>query len=98
MQLEQAVRTGGVPADVSMLNNTSLLRAIKGDVVLGYSIDDVPNSQYLADGFVKANDAGDTVGVGAASWYITLVSNTDRVPDATTWKALWTPSGPTSWR
>ena len=92
VQLEQAVRTGGVPADVSMLNNTSLLRAMKGDVVLGYSIDDVPNSQYLADGFVKENDAGDTVGVGAASWYITLVSNTSRVPESpTTWKALWEP-------
>ncbi|HET6953543.1 MAG TPA: extracellular solute-binding protein [Acidimicrobiales bacterium] len=92
VQLEQAVRSGGVPADVSMLNNISILRALKGDIVLGYSGSDLTNAKYLADGFVMENDGGDVVGVGAASWYITLVSNTDRVPESpTSWKALWDP-------
>lgn len=92
VQLEQAVRSGTAPADVSMLNNISLLRAQRGDIVLGYSQSDLKNSGYLADGFIYENDAGDVIGVGAASWYITLVSNTDRVPESpTTWKALWEP-------
>lgn len=92
VQLEQAVRAGGAPADVSMLGNTSMLRAVKGDIVLGFSLSDVPNAEFLADGFVEENDAGDVVGVGAASWYVTMVSNTDRVPEApTTWQALWDP-------
>lgn len=92
VQLEQAVRSGGAPSDVSMLNATTLLRAQRGDVVLGFGIDDLPNSRHLADGFVSENEAGDVVGVGAASWYITLVSNTDRVTESpTSWKALWEP-------
>jgi putative spermidine/putrescine transport system substrate-binding protein len=92
VQLEQSVRSGAVPADVSMLNNIGLLRAQRGDIVLGYSESDLENAQYLADGFIRNNDGGDVVGVGAASWYITLVSNTDRVPESpTSWRALWEP-------
>jgi putative spermidine/putrescine transport system substrate-binding protein len=93
VQLEQAVRSGAAPpADVSMLNNVSLLRAQRGGVVLGYSGSDLENARYLADGFVQENDDGDVIGVGAASWYITLVSNTDRVAESpTSWKALWEP-------
>ena len=90
VQLEQAVRSGGVPADVSLLGNTSVLRAVKGDVVMGMKESDLSNVGLLADGFVRKDDAGDVVGVGAASWYITLVSNTDRVPESpTSWAALW---------
>lgn len=90
VQLEQAVRSGGVPADVSLLGNTSVLRAVMGDVVMGMKESDLSNIGLLADGFVRKDDAGDVVGVGAASWYITLVSNTDRVPESpTSWAALW---------
>lgn len=90
VQLEQAVRSGGVPADVSLLGNTSVLRAVKGDVVMGMAESDLANIGLLADGFVRKNDGGEVVGVGAASWYITMVSNTDRVAESpTSWAALW---------
>ena len=90
VQLEQAVRSGGVPADVSLLGNTSVLRAVKGDVLLGMAESSLENLGLLAEGFVRRSDAGDVVGVGAASWYITLVSNTDRVAESpTSWAALW---------
>ena len=93
VQLEQAVRSGAAPADVSMLGITSVLRAVKGDLLVGYSESDVPNSKFLADGFLQNNAAGDIVGVGAASWFFTLVSNTERVAESpTSWAALWDPA------
>jgi putative spermidine/putrescine transport system substrate-binding protein len=90
VQLEQAVRSGGVPADVSLLGNTSVLRAVKGNVLAGMAESDLENIGLVADGFLRRTDGGDIIGVGAASWYITLVSNTDRVPESpTSWAALW---------
>jgi putative spermidine/putrescine transport system substrate-binding protein len=92
VQLEQAVRAGSAPADVSLLGNTSVLRAVKGNVIMGLPASDLTNIKLLADGFIRKDDAGDIVGVGAASWYMTLVSNTDRVPESpTSWKTLWDP-------
>lgn len=92
IQLQQAVAAGGVPADVSMLGNVDILKAVSGGIVMGYAESDLANAKYQADGFVRKNDAGEVIGVGAASWYITLVSNTDRVPESpTSWKTLWDP-------
>lgn len=90
VQLEQTVASGNAPADISMLGSISMLRAINGDLVFGYGESELENLHYLAPGFTRTNDAGDLFGVGAASWYITLVSNTDRVAESpTSWKALW---------
>jgi putative spermidine/putrescine transport system substrate-binding protein len=92
VQLEQAAKAGAVPADVSMLSVVGMLRAIKGDILAPFDVSALPNSQYLADGFVRTNDDGLVVGVGAVSWYITLVSNTERVEESPdTWGALWDP-------
>lgn len=93
VQLEQAANAGAVPADVSMLAVVGMLRAIKGDILAPFDVANLENAQYLADGFIRENDAGAVVGVGAVSWYITLVSNTERVgesPDS--WAALWDPA------
>jgi putative spermidine/putrescine transport system substrate-binding protein len=92
VQLEQATKAGAIPADVSMLSVVGMRRAEKGNVLANFSTSDIPNNKYLADGFVYENEQGDAIGVGAVSWYITLVSNTDRVkqsPD--TWTAFWDP-------
>ncbi len=92
VQLEQATKAGAIPADVSMLAVVGMRRATKGDILASFDISDVPNNKYLADGFVYENENGDAVGVGAVSWYITLVSNTDRVKESPdTWTAFWEP-------
>ncbi|GIU97028.1 MAG: ABC transporter substrate-binding protein [Actinomycetota bacterium] len=92
VQLEQAAKAGAVPADVSMLSIVGMLRAIKGDILATYDPSNLQNREFLADGFVRTNDAGQVVGVGAVSWYITLVSNTDRVPESPdSWSTLWDP-------
>lgn len=91
-QLQQAVPAGGVPADVSMLGNVDILRAFNGDLIMGYEESQLANAQYQADGFIRKDDGGNVFGVGAAGWFITLVSNTERVPESpTSWKTLWEP-------
>jgi putative spermidine/putrescine transport system substrate-binding protein len=93
VQLEQSVRAGTPPpADVSMLSGVGIQRAIKGDVLATYAVSDIPNADNLAEGYVRTDDAGNVTGVGAVSWYITLVSNTERVDESpTSWEAFWDP-------
>jgi putative spermidine/putrescine transport system substrate-binding protein len=93
VQLQQAIAAGGTPpADVSMLSGVGLQRAINGDILAKYQTTDIPTSENLSEGYIKTDDEGNVVGVGGLSWYITIVSNTDRVkvsPD--TWSAFWDP-------
>lgn len=92
VQLQQGVRAGAAPADVSMLSNIDILKALSGDLLLTYSESDVENAGFQADGYLRKTDSGDIYGMGAASWFLTLVTNTDRVAESpTSWKALWTP-------
>jgi putative spermidine/putrescine transport system substrate-binding protein len=93
VQLQQAIAAGGTPpADVSMLSGVGLQRAINGEILATYQTSDIPESENLAEGYIKTDADGNDTGVGGLSWYITLVSNTDRVkvsPD--TWTAFWDP-------
>jgi putative spermidine/putrescine transport system substrate-binding protein len=93
VQLQQAISAGGAPpADVSMLSGVGLQRAINGDILATYQTSDIPTSDNLAEGYIKTDDEGNVTGVGGLSWYITLVSNTDRVKESPdTWTAFWDP-------
>lgn len=92
VQLQQGVRAGQAPADVSMLSNIDILKALSGDLLLTYSESDVDNARFQADGYLRKTQGGDIYGMGAASWFLTLVTNTDRIPESpTSWKALWAP-------
>ena len=95
VNLQQAIQAGGAPpADVSMLSGVGLQRAINGDILQKYKTTDIPTSENLAEGYVKTDDEGNVTGVGGLSWYITIVSNTDRVPESEspdTWAAFWDP-------
>ncbi len=93
VQLDQSVKAGTPPpADVSMLSGVGIQRAIKGGILATYDLSEIPNSQYLAEGYVRTDEAGKVSGVGGVSWYITLVSNTERVPESPdTWSTFWDP-------
>src|SRR4029453_14568046 len=91
VQLQQAINAGGAPpADVSMLSGVGLQRAINGDILATYQESDIPKSENLAEGYIRPDDDGNVTGVGGLSWYITLVSNTDRVKESPdTSSAFW---------
>lgn len=92
VQLDQAIKAGSVPSDVSMLSGVGIQRAINGDILAPLDLSGIPNMEFLAEGFVRNTPAGDAVGIGAVSWYITIVSNTERVPESPdTWTAFWDP-------
>ncbi|HYG72912.1 MAG TPA: extracellular solute-binding protein [Actinomycetota bacterium] len=94
VQLDQSVRAGTPPpADVSMLAGVGIQRAIKGDVLATYPVDAIASAADIAEGYIRTDDAGNVTGVGAVSWYITIVSNTDRVQESpTSWEAFWDPA------
>ena len=53
----------------------------------------IPNSKNLLPQFVGKYPDGKVSGIGAVSWYITLVTNTKVYPQApTSWQALWDPA------
>ncbi|HZD18712.1 MAG TPA: extracellular solute-binding protein [Actinomycetota bacterium] len=92
-QLDQSVRAGTAPpADISMLSGVGIQRAIKGDILATYPLVSLTNTDNIADGYIRTDETGNVTGVGNVSWYITLVSNTDRVPESPdSWTAFWDP-------
>ncbi|MEX2420528.1 MAG: extracellular solute-binding protein, partial [Actinomycetota bacterium] len=93
VQLNQSVRAGTPPpADISMLSGVGIQRAINGDILAQYAVSDVPNAEHLAEGYIRTDESGNVSGIGGLSWYITIVSNTDRVSESpTSWMTFWDP-------
>ena len=93
VQLQQATDAGAPPpADVSMLSGVGIQRAINGEILATYDQAAIPQAASLAEGYVRLDPAGMVAGVGGVSWYITLVSNTERVAESPdTWTAFWDP-------
>lgn len=90
VQLETAARAGQAPADVSMIAQGPLLRGVNSGLWQAYDESAMPNLKYMRTQLLSHDLDGNLVGVGAVSWYITLVTNTDVFPEApTSWAELW---------
>jgi putative spermidine/putrescine transport system substrate-binding protein len=89
VQLETAARAGQSPTDISMVAQGTVLRGINSG--LWATLDDsMENLEFVRDPLLNRDPDGNLVGVGAVSWYITLVTNTDVYPEApTSWASLW---------
>ena len=94
VQLQQAIAAGGTPpADVSMLSGVGLQRAINGDILAKYQTSRTSRRRRTSRRATSGPTTRATsTGVGGLSWYITIVSNTDRVKESPdTWTAFWDP-------
>jgi putative spermidine/putrescine transport system substrate-binding protein len=91
VQIQQSVQAGTAPpSDVSMLSGVGIQRAINGEIFAPMDLTAIPNSDVLADGFIREAEDGRVAGIGAVSWFITLVSNTERVQDSPdSWTTFW---------
>lgn len=90
VQLETAARAGRAPADVSMISQTGMLRGMNSGLWQPLDKSALSNLEYVLPQLQNTNDDNELLGVGAVSWYITLVSNTDVFPDApSSWAELW---------
>lgn len=90
VQLQQAAKAGQAPADVSMMSQVAMLKGKAVDLWTPLDLAKMPNTKNVVERFVNKYPDGRVAGVGAVSWYITLVSNTKTYPEApTSWAFLW---------
>jgi putative spermidine/putrescine transport system substrate-binding protein len=93
VQLEQAARAGVAPADVSMMSQVATLKGIAAELWAPLDLAKIPNSEHLKPEFINKYPDGRVAGIGAVTWYITLVSNTNAYPEEPdSWAFLWDPS------
>lgn len=93
VQLSQATRAGQVPADVSMVSQTAMLKGATSELWAPLDLEKIKNSEYLLPQLINKYPDGRVSGVGAVSWYITLVTNTEVYKEAPkSWDALWDPA------
>ena len=92
VQLDQAARAGQAPADVSMIALGAMLRGEKRDLWMELDLSKIPNHKHLLENFIHRYPDGRVDGIGAVSWYITLVSNTNVFKNApVSWADMWAP-------
>jgi putative spermidine/putrescine transport system substrate-binding protein len=93
VQLSQAAKAKQAPADVSMMSQVAMLKGQAIDLWQPLDPAKIPNVKNLLPQFVNKYPDGRIAGIGAVSWYITLVTNTKTYPAApTSWAALWDPA------
>ncbi len=93
VQLEQAAKAGQAPADVSMISQVSMIKGQSTELWSPLDAAKLKNMGNLKDTFINTYKDGRIAGIGAVSWYITLVTNTDAYKEApTSWEALWDPA------
>jgi len=93
VQLDTAARAGMAPADVSMMAQVSRLKGENGKLWAPLDAAKLGNAENLEPHFVHRYADNAISSIGAVSWYITLVTNTDAYPEApTSWKELWNPA------
>ncbi|MFA5551484.1 MAG: extracellular solute-binding protein [Trueperaceae bacterium] len=90
VQLEAAARAGQAPADVSMIAQVPFQRGAATGLWAALDEEAMPNLSYAREQLLNRGEGGELIGVGAVSWYITLVTNTDVIPEApTSWADMW---------
>jgi putative spermidine/putrescine transport system substrate-binding protein len=93
VQLQQAAQANVAPADVSMMSQVATLKGMAVDLWAPLDLAKMPNTANVKPEFVNKHADGRVAGVGAVTWYITLVSNTDAYPTAPdSWAFMWDPS------
>ncbi|CAO3458945.1 ABC transporter, substrate-binding protein (cluster 1, maltose/g3p/polyamine/iron) [Azospirillum argentinense] len=93
VQLEQAARARQAPADVSMMSQVAMLKGASAELWAPFDLSKIPNAAKVVPHLVNKYPDGKVSGIGAVSWYITLVTNTKSYPQAPdSWAALWDPA------
>ncbi|HEY9037729.1 MAG TPA: extracellular solute-binding protein [Roseovarius sp.] len=90
VQIKNAARAKTAPADVGLMAGTPRREGAKQKVFKTIDAASIPNLANLNDRFKESYEDGGLYAVGGVSWYITLCTNSDVIPDApTSWEALW---------
>jgi putative spermidine/putrescine transport system substrate-binding protein len=93
VQLMTAGRANIAPADVNMMAQVTRIKGQNAELWAALDESKLPNTKNLQPHFVQRYPDGRISAIGAVSWYITLVTNTNVYPEPpTSWKALWDPA------
>jgi putative spermidine/putrescine transport system substrate-binding protein len=93
VQLDTAARAGMAPADVSMMAQVTRLKGENAKLWAPLDEAKLGNVKNLQPHFIGRYADNTISSIGAVSWYITLVTNTEAFPEApTSWKELWNPA------
>ncbi|WP_255171355.1 ABC transporter substrate-binding protein [Natrononativus amylolyticus] len=89
-QYESAVGADEAPVDVAIMSTVGVLRGLNSDLWhLWDDPDEFENLEYISDDLIEERDGG-IASVGALSWYINLVQNTEVFEEPIdSWEALW---------
>ena len=87
--MQQAARAGTVPADLSLYAPVSMIKASRiGGLLAPLDMSAIPGASKLAQRFLFEDGTG-TLGVGAMSWFTSMVVNPDEVEPPQSWAEFW---------
>ena len=88
-QIANAARANKTPTDVALVTDSVVINGNNMGLWAALDKKAMPNLKHLLPGKTLSNEEGIT-GVGALCFFVTLVTNTDKEPNApTSWAALW---------
>ncbi|MEM9431067.1 MAG: extracellular solute-binding protein [Pseudomonadota bacterium] len=87
--MQQATAAGNVPADISLYSRDTMIKASRiGGLLAPLDVAKMPSTQNLDSYFIfEANDG--PLGVGAMSWFTSMVINPNEVSPPESWAEFW---------
>lgn len=87
--MQQAASAGSVPADLSLYSRDIMIKASRiGELLTSLDATKVPSSSNLDEYFLFQSE-GLLLGVGAMSWFSSMVINPEQVEAPASWADFW---------
>ncbi len=87
--MQQAASAGNVPTDISLYGRDTMIKASRiGDLIVPLDMSKIPGASNLDEKFVYQAPEG-PVGVGAMSWFSSLVFNPNEIDAPGSWSDFW---------
>jgi len=87
--MQQAAAAGNAPADISLYARDTMIKASRiGDLLAPLDLAKIPGASNLDGYFVFEGSTG-PLGVGAMSWFTSMVINPNEVEDPASWADFW---------
>jgi len=87
--MQQAASSGTVPTDLSLYSRDTMIKASRiGEILSPLNMTAIPAASNL-DGYFVFEDSTGSIGVGAMSWFMSMVINPGEVDTPKSWADFW---------
>lgn len=87
--MQQASAAGTVPTDISLYARDTMIKASRiGGLLAPLDLSGITKSSNLDDYFIFTSNAGPQ-GIGAMSWFVSMVFNPTEIATPTSWAEFW---------